>query len=99
MKSKIEKDKKRRKLVQKYETRRLMLKVIERDESLSKRIRWQVIFHLSKIIRDSSKTRVRDRCVLTGRPRGTLRHFKLSRIKFRELASFGLLAGVRKASW
>ena len=99
MKAQIQKDKKRRKLAEKYETKRAALKSIHKDESLSLLTRWKAVHKLAELPRDSSTTRVRNRCLLTGRPRGTLRDFKMSRIKFRELASSGLLNGVRKASW
>lgn len=99
MKAQIQRDKKRRKLTKKYETKRAVLKAIHKDESLPLLTRWKAVHTLAELPRDSSTTRVRNRCLLTGRARGTLRNFKMSRIKFRELASSGFLNGVRKASW
>ena len=54
---------------------------------------------LAQLPRNSSKVRIRNRCELTGRPRGYYRRFNLSRITLRELASFGMLPGVKKSSW
>ena len=54
---------------------------------------------LQKLPRDSSKVRLRNRCKLTGRPRGYMRQFGLSRVTFREMASAGLIPGITKASW
>lgn len=95
----IERDKKRRKLVAKYETKRLRLKSIVYDTSLPQEIRWNASLQLAKLPRNSSKVRIRNRCVITGRPRGVYRQFKISRIMLRELASSGLLTGVKKSSW
>ncbi len=54
---------------------------------------------LDKLPKDSSAVRIRNRCQLTGRPRGYIRKFGLCRVKFREMASYGMIPGVRKASW
>ncbi len=80
-------DVKRRKLVLKYAEKRKKLK--ETGE----------LMLLDGLPRNSSKVRVRNRCSLTGRPRGYIRQFGLSRITFREMASQGLIPGVKKASW
>ncbi|MED4239972.1 30S ribosomal protein S14 [Priestia megaterium] len=86
-KSKIAKEKKRQALVEKYaELRKQLKKQGNYDE-------------LRKLPRDSSPTRLHNRCEVTGRPRGYLRKFKLSRITFRELAHKGQLPGVKKSSW
>lgn len=95
----IERDKKRRQLVAKFETKRLRLKSIIYDTSLPQETRWNASLQLAKLPRNSSKVRVRNRCVVTGRPRGVYRQFKVSRIVLRELASSGLLTGVKKSSW
>ena len=95
----IERDKKRRKLVSKYELKRLQLKTIIYTHSLPKDVRWNASLKLAKLPRNSSKVRIRNRCVITGRSRGVYRLFKMSRILFRQYASSGLLTGVKKASW
>lgn len=95
----VERDKKRRKLVEKYELKRLELKNIINSTSLPIKIRWEATLKLSKLPRNSSKVRLRNRCVITGRSRGVYRDFKMSRIMFRQLASNGELSGVRKSSW
>lgn len=86
-KSKVVKEKKRREIVAKFADLRRELKAKGDYEALQ------------KLPRDSSLTRLKSRCELTGRPRGYLRKFKLSRIAFRELAHKGQIPGVTKASW
>jgi len=86
-KSKIAKEKKRQALVKKYAELRKQLKDQGNYDELQ------------KLPRDSSPTRLHNRCEVTGRPRGYLRKFKLSRIAFRELAHKGQLPGVKKSSW
>ncbi len=86
-KSKVVKEKKRQEVVTKYADLRRELKAKGDYEALQ------------KLPRDSSPTRLKSRCELTGRPRGYLRKFKLSRIAFRELAHKGQIPGVTKASW
>ncbi|PYZ92738.1 30S ribosomal protein S14 [Salipaludibacillus keqinensis] len=86
-KSKVAKERKRQKLVAQYAELRKELKEKGDYEALR------------KLPRDSSPTRLTNRCELTGRPRGVLRKFKLSRIAFRELAHKGQVPGVKKASW
>ncbi|WP_339206202.1 30S ribosomal protein S14 [Bacillus sp. FSL W8-1143] len=86
-KSKIAKEKKRQQLVLKYAELRKELKEKGEYETLR------------KLPRDSSPTRLKNRCELTGRPRGYLRKFKMSRIAFRELAYKGQIPGVKKSSW
>ena len=86
-KSKIAKDRKRQELVKKYAVLRKELK--EKGDYVA----------LRKLPRDSSPTRLTTRCEVTGRPRGVLKKFKLSRIKFREMAHKGQIPGVKKASW
>ncbi|MEK4310213.1 30S ribosomal protein S14 [Bacillus sp. FSL P2-0092] len=85
--SKIAKEKKRQQLVLKYAELRKELKEKGEYEALR------------KLPRDSSPTRLKNRCELTGRPRGYLRKFKMSRIAFRELAYKGQIPGVKKSSW
>jgi len=99
MKNQIERDKKRRNLYKKYELKRLKLKSIIQDLSVSPAIRYNATLKLAKLPRNSSPIRVRNRCVITGRPRGIVTDFKMSRLCFRDNALFGLLSGVKKSSW
>lgn len=98
-KSSVEKNKKRMLLVEQYKDRRLTLKKATVDLSLTLEERMAAQAKLSDLPKNSSAVRVRNRCSQTGRARGFLRFFGVSRIVFRELASAGLLPGVRKASW
>jgi small subunit ribosomal protein S14 len=98
-KSAIEKDKRRRRLVEKYAEKRAALKAIVKDRARDPQERFEAVLALAELPRNSSKVRVRNRCALTGRPRGYYRRFGLSRIALRELASEGQLPGVTKASW
>ncbi len=98
-KAKIAANNKRKKVVERYRARRAELKGYTKDLSLSQADRQQASMELSKLPRDASPTRVRNRCIVTGRPRGYYRKFGLSRIALRELALRGELPGVIKASW
>ena len=93
------KNKKRERLVEKHAVKRAALKQKACDKTISLEERFEAQMMLAKLPRDGSKTRVRNRCGLTGRPRGVYRKFKLSRIALRELASQGLIPGVIKSSW
>jgi small subunit ribosomal protein S14 len=95
----INRDLKRRNLVSKFELLRLEYKSILKDLSFSKEFRYQYLLKLNKLPRNSSKIRVKNRCILTGRGKSIHRFCKLSRIKLRELASQGYLAGIKKSSW
>lgn len=95
----IQRDKKKRFLYLKYELKRLQLNSVINDLTFSKKIRYQCLEKLNKLPRNSSKSRVKNRCFLTGRGHSVFKFCGLSRIKFRELASQGLLTGVTKASW
>ena len=86
-KSKTVKERKRQEMVEKYAELRKELKAKGDYEALQ------------KLPRDSSPTRLHNRCEITGRPRGYLRKFKMSRIAFRELAHKGQLPGIKKSSW
>jgi small subunit ribosomal protein S14 len=99
MTNSIQRDKKRRNIYFKYELKRLELATIIQDFNLSKETRYQSIRELNKLPRNSSKIRIKNRCILTGRGHSVLRFCGLSRLKFRELASKGLLMGVTRASW
>ena len=98
-KSLMEREKKRKKLVglKKDKRQELKKKIINQD--LSEEERYEAREALNKLPKNSSMVRLRNRCQLTGRPRGTYRKFKISRICFRELASHGLIPGIVKASW
>ena len=98
-KSTIEKEKRRRRLVNlKWEARQeLKRKILALDTSEEER--FEACKKLNKMSKNSSKVRLRNRCMLTGRGRGYLRKFKLSRICFRELSWQGMIPGIVKASW
>ncbi len=98
-KGKIESNEKRKRLVKKYARKRAELLAIARDRSRPIEERFEAQMKLAKLPRNSAPVRVRNRCELTGRPRGYYRKFRLSRIALRELANRGLLPGVTKASW
>lgn len=97
--SAIQRQKKREKLVSLKWDKRQALKAKVRDLHISEEERQAAVEALNKLSKNSSPVRLRNRCVLSGRPRGYYRKFKLSRHCFRETASFGLLPGVTKASW
>ncbi len=98
-KSAIERNRKRRGMVVKYAARRAKLKAITRDTSLPPEDRFAARLKLAQLPRNSSPSRVRNRCELTGRPRGYYRKLKLSRIELRDLASSGQIPGMVKSSW
>ena len=98
-KSVIERNKKRQRLAEKYAAKRAALKVITKDDSASPEDRFNAWLELAKLPRNSSKTRVRLRCDISGRGRGNYRKFRLSRIALRELASQGQIPGMVKSSW
>ena len=97
--STIERDKKRRRLAQKYKARRTRLKVIAADRTLPAEERFAARLKLAELPRNSSPTRVRNRCDLTGRPRGYYRKLRMSRIALRDLSSQGQIPGMVKSSW
>ncbi len=97
--SAIERNKKRAALVKKMAPRRDRLKAAAKDASLAPEERFAARLKLAQLPRNGSRVRLRNRCQLTGRPRGTYRKFKLSRIALRELASAGQIPGMVKASW
>jgi small subunit ribosomal protein S14 len=98
-KSVVVRQKKREVLVKRYWEKRQELKKKVTDMSLSDEERMTAQAKLSKLPRDSSPVRLRSRCQLTGRPRGVLKKFKISRLCFREMALMGMIPGVTKASW
>ncbi|MCX7211161.1 MAG: 30S ribosomal protein S14 [Burkholderiales bacterium] len=95
----IEREKKRELLVKKYAPKRAELNAIIDDQSKSEEERFQARLKLQQLPRNSSPTRLRNRCELTGRPRGTYRKFGLARSKLREIAMRGEVPGMTKASW
>ncbi len=95
----IEREKKRELLVKKYAPKRAELNAIINDQSKSEEERFQARLKLQQLPRNSSPTRLRNRCELTGRPRGTYRKFGLARSKLREIAMRGEVPGMTKASW
>ena len=98
-KSSIEKNKKRERLTKQYAGKRARLKAIADNDDLPMEERFTARLKLAELPRNSSKVRIRNRCELSGRPRGVYRKFKLSRIALRELASTGQIPGMVKASW
>jgi len=97
--SMIERDKKRRRLAKKFAYRRARLKAIATDLSVPPEERFAARLKLAEIPRNASPTRIHNRCVLTGRPRGYYRKLRMSRIALRDLASNGLVPGMVKSSW
>jgi small subunit ribosomal protein S14 len=98
-KSAIEKNKKRQKLVEKYAAKRAELKAVAMNEDLSLEERFKARLKLAELPRNSAANRVRNRCEITGRPRGYYRKLKMSRIALRELGSNGQIPGLVKSSW
>jgi len=98
-KSKIIKNEIRKKIVDRYREKRKVLKQMIANVNLPIEERQTAQNKLSSLPRDSSPTRIRNRCLLTGRPRGYMRKFGLSRIAFRDKALNGEIPGITKASW
>ena len=98
-KAMIERELKSQKLVAKYAAKRAALKEIVRDESKPMEERFKATLKLAKLPRDSSATRLHNRCQLTGRPHAYYRKLKVSRIALRELGSNGQIPGMVKSSW
>jgi small subunit ribosomal protein S14 len=88
-----------RQLVKRYETKRAELKAIANDESRPLEDRFEARLKLAELPRNSSKTRIRNRCDITGRPRAYYRKLKMSRIALRQLGSSGQIPGLVKSSW
>ena len=98
-KSQLAREAKRRALYEQYREKRAELKAKLRESWENPDARAQLQMQLQKLPRNSSPTRLKNRCAVTGRSRGYMRKFGLSRITFREMASQGFLPGVRKSSW
>jgi small subunit ribosomal protein S14 len=88
-----------KRLVKQYETKRNALKAIANDDARPLEERFEARLKLAELPRNSSKTRIRNRCDLTGRPRAFYRKLKMSRIALRELGSAGQIPGLVKSSW
>ena len=95
----IEKNNRRRRMSKSKATTRTALKTLIMDKETSIEERFDAVMKLAKMPRNSAKVRIRNRCELSGRPRGFYRKFKISRIALRELASAGQIPGVIKSSW
>lgn len=98
-KSMIEREKKRERMVKKYAAKRAALSEVVRDQSRPMEERFKASLDLAALPRNSSPTRLHNRCQLTGRPHAYYRKLKVSRIMLRELGSFGQIPGLVKSSW
>ena len=98
-KSSVEKNQKRRRLAKKFAGKRARLKAITKNHTLPMEERFAAQLKLAVLPRNSSPNRVRNRCELTGRPRGYYRKMKMSRMALRELGNKGLIPGLVKSSW
>jgi small subunit ribosomal protein S14 len=98
-KSSIEKNERRRKMSKSAAPRRARLKAIAKNKDLPLEERFAATLKLAQLPRNSSKTRIRNRCEVTGRPRAFYRKLKMSRIALRELGSKGMIPGLVKSSW
>jgi small subunit ribosomal protein S14 len=98
-KSSIEKNERRRKLAKQASGRRSRLKAIARNKNSSMEDRFAAALKLAEMPRNSSPTRIRNRCEVTGRPRAFYRKLKMSRIALRDLGAKGLIPGLVKSSW
>ncbi len=97
--SSIEKNNRRRRMAKKFAKKRAELKATVMSKDVTMEERFAAQMKLSALPRNSAENRYRNRCELTGRPRGNYRKFKLCRIKLRELGSFGQIPGLVKSSW
>jgi len=98
-KSMVERELKRQRLVEKYAAKRAQLKEIANNDDLPMEERFKARLKLAKLPRNSSPTRLHNRCQLTGRPHAYYRKLKISRIMLRELGSQGQIPGMVKSSW
>lgn len=98
-KSAVEKNKRRAAMTRRDATKRAQLRGIADDKNVPQEEQFVARLKLAKLPRNGSRTRIRNRCGLTGRPRGYYRKFNMSRIALRELASRGLIPGMVKSSW
>jgi len=98
-KSSVEKNNRRRRMVQQMAAKRAALKAVTQDQERPIDERFRAQLKLAELPRNSSATRVRNRCEITGRPRAYYRKLKMSRITLRELGSAGMIPGLVKSSW
>jgi len=98
-KSMVERELKRQRLVRRFAARRSALKAVASDQARPMEERFKARLKLAELPRNSSATRLHNRCQLTGRPHAYYRKLKLSRIMLRDLASFGQIPGMVKSSW
>ncbi|MBX8799455.1 30S ribosomal protein S14 [Pseudochrobactrum asaccharolyticum] len=97
--SAVENNKRREKLVKRHAAKRARLKAIVMDQSLPLDERFRATIQLAEMPRNSSKVRIRNRCEVSGRPRGFYRKLRMSRIALRQLGSLGQVPGIVKSSW
>jgi small subunit ribosomal protein S14 len=97
--SSIEKNNRRIRIVEKFSKKRSVLKSTIQDKSVSLEERFRAQLKLTELPRDSAKSRIRNRCEVTGRPRAYYRKLKMSRIALRDFGSLGLIPGIVKSSW
>ena len=97
--SSVNKNKRREKMAKQYAGKRARLKAMAVDDKLTPEDRFAARIKLAELPRNSSPTRIRNRCDLTGRPRGFYRKLRMSRIALRDLASQGQIPGMIKSSW
>ncbi len=98
-KSAVEKNERRRRMSKQYAGKREQLKAIVKNQALPIEERFDAQLKLAELPRNSSPTRIRNRCEMSGRPRAYYRKLKLSRIALRQMASAGLIPGMVKSSW
>ena len=98
-KSAVEKNKRRTRMVKQYAARRAALKAVATDQSISMEERFKAQLKLAKLPRNSSATRLHNRCEVTGRPKAYYRKLRMSRIALRDYASKGQIPGMVKSSW
>ena len=97
--SAVQRNKKRERLVKQFANRRARLKAVAENREATQEERFAAFLKLAELPRNSSATRVRLRCEVTGRPRGNFRKFRMCRIQLRELGSKGQIPGLVKSSW
>jgi small subunit ribosomal protein S14 len=97
--SSIEKNNKRRDMAKRYAAKRAALKAVSKDQKASLEVRFAAQLKLAELPRNSAPGRVRNRCEVTGRPRGFYRKVKMSRIALREFGNLGQIPGLVKSSW
>ena len=97
--SMVQRNKKRQRLAKKHANKRAELKAIVMDRNASPEERFEASLQLANLPRNSAKNRIRNRCEVTGRPRGVYRKFRLGRVMLRDMANKGQIPGMVKSSW